>query len=162
MSNPNEKRCHRCVEKGVSECTITLNADSYARPRTPVPPGQLRPTSVLSLPTISTPLPSLSETESYGSLPQHPPDHQHCPGLHLPQELRSPHQGSSNSDGGSMVVHGSPPGSEDHSRRSGSAAFWSKLFEEDTSMKPKKERETSPGVKVDVQPKEGRKSFTLF
>lgn len=142
----------------MSNCIITTNTDSYARPRTPLPSHPpARPSPVVSLPSHPATSSSLFGVESIGpsagaSLPQHPGGHQSFIGFSegdFRQSL-SAHAGSTDSSGPSPVPELSlqvvSPGRSEHqsSGSTGGCKPFSEaiLFEETPSIK--KEDEKSP------------------
>lgn len=142
--HPSERRCQRCVEKGVMECTITTNNDSYARPRTPLPPGSAsRPTSSSSsLPTIPAPLPQFPEGPTVpsaiqSSLPTPTPTDPRSAGAGAPD----PSAGSGPEADLNKLLS---PKSESRSSTSVSGMIWNSLFEQDAMVRSKQRREVSP------------------
>lgn len=139
--NPDEKRCQRCVEKGVAECIITMANDSYARPKTPRMmdnPGRRG---------LSTDTPIIPPPLFLGGPPSHPPS---VPGAHhdMPDGRRmsawhdtasEPPSAASGADTARVIS----PESETQSQVSRSSGR--QLFEEDPSVRPNLTRAVASG-----------------
>lgn len=95
-------------------------------------------------------------------LPQHPSTGAHTGFLDYTMRAtsRSAHDGSSDSDAASFIQVISPDESGSQSRESGATAFWDRLFEEEASIRVKREREVTPGS--DDQSRQGRESITYL
>lgn len=113
-NNPKETRCQRCVERKVTDCTITNVEVSYARPATPKHPLQVS----------SSTAPTLPEPASQGIDPS--------------SIVKAPVVEDT------KLKAGVSPGSDNLSQASGAGTFWKTLFEEDASIRVKRVREDSP------------------
>ena len=113
-NNPKETRCQRCVERKVTDCTITNVEVSYARPATPKHPLRLS----------SSTAPTLPEPASQG--------------VDQSTVVKDPVVEDT------KLKAGVSPGSDNLSQASGASTFWKTLFEEDASIRVKRVREDSP------------------
>lgn len=136
-NNPKETRCQRCVERKVTDCTITNVEVSYARPASPK--HSLRE---------STTAPILPEPAGQAQ----PGDQSTVLKASGAEEVKL----KAAQVGGE--VSGVSPGSDNLSQASGASTFWKTLFEEDASIRVKRVREDSPQGEAKQQ---GSKSFSL-
>lgn len=146
-TNPQETRCQRCVERRVSDCTITNAEASYARPPTPSP--RIPALSISAHPIVpELPKVEVSPTEDSVSTQRGCPPIVGAPNAEV--VVRE--------DEGTAITENPPgvsPGSENQSQASGASTFWKTLFEEDASIRTKRGREDSPKAELKQQ---GRKS----
>jgi len=135
-NNPKETRCQRCVERKVTDCTITNVEVSYARPATPKHPLQL---SSSTAPTLPEPASQGLDQSTVVKAP-----------VVEDTKLKAAQVGGE--------VSGVSPGSDNLSEASGASTFWKTLFEEDASIRVKRVREDSPQGEAKQQ---GSKLFSF-